>query len=166
MLRFQTKFDQLDRAITQWMATHGLRMLRIALGVIFFWFGALKLFPGLRPAEDLVRQSTFFVNPAWFYPVLAVWEMAIGLGLIFGLFMRLTLLLLFLQMPGTFLPLLVLPEKVWTVFPYGLTIEGQYIFKNFILIGAGLVLGGTVRGGQLVPERPPAEQAPAPTSTR
>lgn len=154
---FQTKFDQLDRAITQWMAKYGLRVLRIALGFIFFWFGALKLFPGLSPAEDLVRQSTFFVNPAWFYPLLAIWEMTIGIGLMFGLYMRLTLLLLFLQMPGTFLPLIILPEKVWTVFPYGLTIEGQYIFKNLILVAAGLVLGGTVRGGQLSSEPEPSE---------
>lgn len=156
---FQTKFDQLDRSIIQWMAKYGLRVLRIALGFIFFWFGALKLFPGLSPAEDLVRQSTFFVNPAWFYPLLAVWEMTIGIGLMFGLFMRLTLLLLFLQMPGTFLPLLIVPAKVWTVFPYGLTIEGQYIFKNLILVAAGLVLGGTVRGGQLSSE-PQASEPP------
>jgi uncharacterized membrane protein YphA (DoxX/SURF4 family) len=149
---FQTRFDQIDRAITQWMARYGLRFLRIALGVIFFWFGALKLFPGLSPAEELVRQSTFFLNPDWFYPVLAIWEMTIGVGLMFGLFMRLTLLLLFLQMPGTFLPLIVVPDKVWTLFPFGLTIEGQYIFKNFILIAAGLVLGGTVRGGGIVIE--------------
>ena len=74
------------------------------------------------------------------------------LGLIFGIFMRITLLLLFLQMPGTALPLVVLPEVVWTVFPFGLTLEGQYIIKNLVLIGAGLVLGGTVRGGRLNPE--------------
>ena len=66
--------------------------------------------------------------------------------------MRLTLLLLFLQMPGTALPLLILPDVVWNVFPYGLTIEGQYIIKNLVLIGAGLVLGGTVRGGRLNPD--------------
>ena len=58
--------------------------------------------------------------------------------------MRTTLLLLFLQMPGTALPLIILPDQVWTVFPYGLTLEGQYIVKNLVLIGAGLVLGGTV----------------------
>jgi hypothetical protein len=78
--------------------------------------------------------------------------MLIGLGLIFGKFMRATLLLLFLQMPGTALPLLIMPEVVWTVFPFGLTLEGQYIIKNLVLIGAGLVLGGTVRGGRIEPE--------------
>ena len=78
--------------------------------------------------------------------------MVIGLGLIAGRPLRLTLLLLFLQLPGTALPLLVLPEAVWTSFPFGLTLEGQYIVKNLVLIGAGLVLGATVRGGRLDPE--------------
>jgi hypothetical protein len=95
-----------------------------------------------------------------FLPILALWEAAIGLGLILGKGMRLTLLLLFLQMPGTALPLVLLPEVVWTVFPYGLTLEGQYIVKNLVLIGAGLVLGGTVRGGGVNPE---PQDTPPPT---
>jgi len=149
---FNTRFDRIDRQITVWMARYGMTIMRVGLGVVFFWFGALKLVPGLSPAEDLVRNTTYFVNPDWFIPVLALWEMAIGLGLMFGMFMRLTLLLLFLQMPGTALPLVVLPEAVWTQFPYGLTLEGQYIIKNLVLIGAGFVLGGPVRGGRLQPD--------------
>ena len=149
---FERRFDQIDRAITGWMARHGLTILRLALGIVFFWFGALKLFPDLSPAEDLVRETTYFVDPDWFIPVLAIWEMAIGLGLIFGLFMRVTLLLLFLQMPGTALPLVIKPDLVWTDFPFALTLEGQYIIKNLVLVGAGIVLGGTVRGGELDPE--------------
>ncbi len=146
------RFDAIDRAITSWMARYGMVIMRVGLGIIFFWFGALKLVPGLSPAEDLVRNTIYFIDPDIFLPILAVWEMAIGIGLIFGLFMRLTLLLLFLQMPGTAMPIFVLPEVVWTSFPFGLTIEGQYIIKNLALIGAALVLGGTVRGGRLVPE--------------
>ena len=149
------RFDGIDRAITNWMARYGMIIMRVGLGIIFFWFGALKLVPGLSPAEDLVRNTIYFINPDVFLPILAIWEMAIGLGLIFGLFMRLTLLLLFLQMPGTALPIFVLPEVVWTSFPFGLTLEGQYIIKNLALIGAALVLGGTVRGGRLVPEPMP-----------
>lgn len=149
------RFDAIDRAITSWMARYGMVIMRVGLGIIFFWFGALKLVPGLSPAEDLVRNTIYFIDPDIFLPILAVWEMAIGIGLIFGLFMRLTLLLLFLQMPGTAMPIFVLPEVVWTSFPFGLTIEGQYIIKNLALIGAALVLGGTVRGGRLVPEPMP-----------
>lgn len=152
---FSTKFDRLDRTITRWTAQYGLLIMRLGLGLAFFWFGALKLVPGLSPAEDLVRNTIYFVNPDLFLPVLATWEILIGLGLIFGKFMRITLLLLFLQMPGTALPLLILPEVTWSVFPYGLTLEGQYIVKNLVLIGAGLVLAGTVRGGRLDPEPQP-----------
>jgi uncharacterized membrane protein YphA (DoxX/SURF4 family) len=144
--------DKLDRRITTWMANYGIVIMRIGLGVVFFWFGILKFFPGLSPAEALVRNTIYFIDPDIFIPILAVWEALIGIGLITGRFMRITLLLLFLQMPGTALPLVLLPEVVWTVFPFGLTIEGQYIIKNLVLIGAGLVIGGTVRGGRLIPE--------------
>jgi uncharacterized membrane protein YphA (DoxX/SURF4 family) len=138
------------------MARYGVTLLRIGLGVIFLWFGALKLVPGLSPAEDLVRHTIYFVDPDLFLPVLAIWEMAIGIGLLLGRYLRITLLLLFLQMGGTALPLLLLPEVVWTVFPFGLKLEGQYIIKNLVITGSAIVIGGTVRGGYMVPE--PAAQ--------
>ncbi len=147
-----TRFDAVDRLITRWMADYGILIMRVGLGIVFFWFGALKLFPGFSPAEDLVRDTVYFIDPDVFIPVLAVWEMLIGLGLIFGKFMRITLLLLFLQMPGTALPIVLLPDEVWHNFPFGLTLEGQYIIKNLVLIGAGLVIGATVRGGRVVSE--------------
>jgi uncharacterized membrane protein YphA (DoxX/SURF4 family) len=143
-------FDKLDRKITEWLSKYGLLILRICLGIIFLWFGVLKFFKGLSPAEDLVRNTVYFMDPDIFIPILALWESLIGIGLITGKYMRLTLLLLFLQMPGTALPMIILPEKVWTIFPYGLTLEGQYIIKNLVLISAGLVLGATVRGGKIV----------------
>ena len=147
--KFLAKFDLVDEVITLYMANYGLTILRLGLGVVFLWFGILKFFPGASPAESLVRNTVYFINPDIFIPVLAVWESLIGLGLIFGKFMRFTLLLLFLQMPGTILPLFILPDVVWTKFPFVLTLEGQYIIKNLVLIGAGLVLGGTVRGGKM-----------------
>jgi uncharacterized membrane protein YkgB len=152
--KFENRLDRTDTAITGWMARHGLYLLRFGLGIIFLWFGILKFFPGLSPAEDLVRNTVYFIDPDVFVPILAAWESLIGIGLITGKFLRTTLLLLFLQMPGTALPLLILPEVVWSQFPYGLTLEGQYIIKNLVLICSGLVLGGTVRGGKLIPEPP------------
>lgn len=151
MTTYEDKFvnkhlNKLDNILVNWMSRYGLLVLRIGLGIVFFWFGALKFFPGLSPAEGLVRNTIYFINPDLFLPVLAAWETLIGIGLIWGKYMRLTLLLLFLQMPGTALPILVLPDVVWTNFPFGLTLEGQYIIKNLVLIGAGLVLGATVRG--------------------
>lgn len=144
--KFITKYlDNLDQSVTKWMSLYGLTILRIGLGVVFLWFGILKFFPGLSPAEGLVRNTVYFIDPDMFLPILAAWETAIGIGLILGKYMRLTLLLLFLQMPGTALPIIILPDVVWTQFPHGLTLEGQYIIKNLVLIGAGLVLGATVR---------------------
>ncbi len=149
---FQQRFEMVDRTVTSWMARNGLLLLRLGLGIVFLWFGALKLFPNMSPAEGLVRNTIFFLNPAIALPLIALWEMAIGLGLLWGKHMRLTLLLLFLQMPGTMLPILLLPNEVWTQFPFALTIQGQYIFKNLVLIAAGIVLGGTVRGGYIEPD--------------
>lgn len=143
-MNIKNELDSLDKQIINFMSGYGITILRIGLGIIFFWFGMLKFFPGLSPAEELVRNTVYFIDPYLFIPVLALWETVIGIGLISGKFMRTTLLLLFLQMPGTALPLIILPDQVWTVFPYGLTLEGQYIVKNLVLIGAGLVLGGTV----------------------
>ena len=155
-----TWFDRIDAQITRWMAKHGVRLLRISLGVVFFWFGFLKFFPGMSPAQDLASRTidllTFGKVPAWVaINVLAAWESAIGIGLLVGIFMRATLALLFVQMLGTILPLFFFPREAFTHFPYAPTLEGQYIIKNIVLVSAGIVIGATVRGGALVSQLPP-----------
>jgi len=159
-------FEQIDTAITRWMARYGVVLLRISLGIIFFWFGVLKFFPSLSPAQDLATRTievlTFgLVKPDVSLPVLAAWECLIGLGLISGRFMRVTLLLLFVQMAGTITPLFLFPSESFTQFPYAPTLEGQYIIKNLVLISAGLVIGATVRGGQLIADPIPTPQKAA-----
>ena len=81
--------------------------------------------------------------------LLATLECAIGLGLVSGRFMRVTLLLLAFQMVGAASPLLLFPGEVFTQLPYAPTLEGQYIIKNLVLVSAGIVIGATVRGGIL-----------------
>jgi uncharacterized membrane protein YkgB len=147
---FWQRIDAADRRITDWMARAGIPILRVALGIIFIWFGALKLVPGLSPAEELVLATVPIMPGHTFMIILAFWEIAIGVGFLTGRALRLTILLLFLQMPGTLAPIVLLPEAVFTVFPHGLTLEGQYIVKNLVLISAALVIGATVRGGRLV----------------
>lgn len=154
------RFDALDRVITGWMANSGILALRVSLGVVFFWFGFLKFFPGSSPAEglatDTIQLMTLgLVDASVSLPLLAMWECMIGAGLITGKALRTTLLLLFLQMPGTVMPLLLFPELTFQTVPFVLTIEGQYIVKNLVLVSAGLVIGATVRGGRWVPEGAP-----------
>jgi hypothetical protein len=55
-------------------------------------------------------------------------------------------------MARTITPLLIFPKQIWTTFPFVLTLEGQYIMKNAVLISAEFVIGATVRGGRLVEE--------------
>jgi uncharacterized membrane protein YphA (DoxX/SURF4 family) len=147
--------EPIDVKATNWMARHAVTLLRVALGVVFFWFGVLKFFPDLSPAQTLAVRTidilTFGLVPEGLSLVLlAVLECAIGLGLISGKFMRLTLLLLAFQMLGAASPLVLLPGEAFLRFPYAPTLEGQYIIKNVVLVSAGLVIGATVRGGGLV----------------
>ena len=148
-------YRRVDYAITVWMARNGVRLLRISLGIVFFWFGVLKLFSGLSPATDLATRTidvlTFgALSPTIAIDVLAVWEMLIGLGLLTGVAMRATLALLFVQMLGTITPIFLFPELVFTRIPYAPTREGPYIIKTLVLISAAIVIGATVRGGGLV----------------
>jgi len=145
------------------MAQYGVRLLSISLGVVFFWFGVLKFFPGSSPAEDLATKTISMLTAGLIPPnvsilVLATWECVVGLGLILGLFMRATLLLLFLQMLGTVTPLFFFPQEVFTRIPFVPNLEGQYIIKNVVLISAGLVIGATVRGGAIVADPQSAQR--------
>ena len=120
-------------------------MMRIALGIIFLWFGVLKFFPGLSPAQDLAARTigmlSFGLVPSGVsVPLLALWESIIGAGLLFGAHTRIYVVMLLLEMPGTMLPLVFFPHETFTHFPYALTLEGQYIIKNVVLIAGAACL--------------------------
>jgi uncharacterized membrane protein YkgB len=148
------RFDRLDAALTEWMARNGVRLLRLSLGLVFLWFGALKFVPGLSPAQTLAGATIAKLTLGLLAPdvavfILAVWECLIGIGLIAGRFLRATLLLLWLQMLGTVTPLFLFPAETFTMLPIAPTLEGQYIIKNLVLVTAGIVIGATVRGGRM-----------------
>jgi uncharacterized membrane protein YkgB len=131
---------ELDRALIETLNRISLPVLRISLGIIFIWFGALKPL-GNSPANDVITKTVYWFDPDIFIPILGVWEIVIGLCLLYAPFIRAGLFLLALQMPGTFLPLVLLPEVCFVNFPFDLTLEGQYIIKNLVLIGAAIVVG-------------------------
>jgi len=148
-----------DRGVTRWMARYGLILLRLSLGIVFLWFGALKFFPKLSPAQELAGRTIAvltggLVRPEVALPVLAGWECLIGIGLLAGRGLRTVLLLLYLQMLGTLTPIVIFPHEVFIHIPYAPTLEGQYIIKNLVLISAGIVIGATVRGGRIVADPP------------
>ncbi len=137
-------FDRIDAAVVGWMKKYGIICVRMSFAVIFIWFGALKPF-GISPAENLAAKTIPWIPKYIFIPLLGWWEVAIGVCFLFRPLTRLALILLFLHMPGTMLPLIILPEDCYTLFPFGLTLEAQYIIKNLMLISAALVVGGSLR---------------------
>lgn len=144
-------FDRIDRAIAGFMQRYGTVALRVSLGVIFIWFGLLKPL-GLSPAAPLVEATVGWLpifSPAEWVAVIGWWEVAIGVAFLFRQTTRIAIALLAMQMAGTFMPLVMLPEITFQPgrFPYAPTMEGQYIVKNLLIISAALVIGGTVRRG-------------------
>jgi uncharacterized membrane protein YkgB len=138
-----------------WMAHNGILLTRVALGLVFLWFGALKFFPGTSEAEDLAKRTLIKLTSGYLPSALCVyglatWECTIGLGLLTGRFLRGTLILLLLQLSGTFLPLFFFPAETWRHFPYAPTFEGQYIIKNLVLISAAIIVGSTMAGGKII----------------
>jgi uncharacterized membrane protein YkgB len=122
---------------------YGVAMLRVALGLVYVWFGALKLIPGASPAEPLIRASYGFLPPVLlnaFVVFIGVFEVVIGIGFVYGRLPRITNILMLMQLMGAFSPIVLRPDLVWVAFPHQWTLEGQYIFKDIILIAAGLVI--------------------------
>jgi uncharacterized membrane protein YphA (DoxX/SURF4 family) len=138
--------------LMHWLASSSVVVLRLSLGGIFCWFGLLKFFPALSPAEALATRTLAtltlgYLTPSLSLPLLACWETAIGLGLLLGVYPSYTLALLFLHMGGTFTPLFLFPHEMFAHFPYAPTFEAQYILKNLVFISAGCVIGASRLGG-------------------
>jgi uncharacterized membrane protein YkgB len=137
-------FDDVDTKITRRLHKVGIPFLRYAVGIIFLWFGFLKIIDA-SPATELVKHTVYWFDPSWFVPFLGVWEMVIGLCFIIWPLVRVGIALLIPQMAGTFLPLVLLPGVTFAGSIFVPTLEGQYIIKNLVIIGAAIVIGASVR---------------------
>jgi len=139
-----TKYDQ---KIAKWMRSWSILAIRISFGIVFIWFGVLKLF-GLSSVETLLKATAEMLplgTPGFWLIIIGWWEVAIGITFLFKKTTKIAIALLFLQMFGTFMPLVLLPEIIYcdgNIFMP--TLEGKYIIKNIFLISAALVLGGTL----------------------
>ncbi|MDP9942340.1 hypothetical protein [Ectopseudomonas alcaliphila] len=134
-------FGRCDKIAAEWMHQHGQVLLKYSLSIIFIWLGALKPL-GISPVNDLVANTITWLPADIFIPILGLWEIAIGVCLLVKPLLRVALTLLFLQLFGTVLPLFILPEACFITFPYALTLEGQYIIKNCVILSAAIVVGG------------------------
>lgn len=129
-----------DVRIIHFFKKISLPAARIALFVVFFWFGFLKIL-GLSPAgpfvEQLFNKTISFMPFATFYLLFALFECLIGILFLIRGFERLVIPLLFLHMVTTFMPLFLLPQETWQGFLVP-TLEGQYIIKNLLIIAVAI----------------------------
>lgn len=143
--RLRRRFLAGDRFAARFMERHSVTVLRVALAVVFIWFGALKVLDR-SPVEDIVKATVFFLPGDAFFFALGLVEIAIGIGLLIPIALRVTLVLLWLQLGGTFLTLAVLPELAFQGGnPLLLSVLGEFVVKNVVLIAAGLVIGTSIR---------------------
>jgi putative oxidoreductase len=148
------RLDRLDAAANRWLVAHSITLLRLSLGVVFLAFGVLKLFPGVSPAENLVKTTmhilTFGLVPGSVaLAATAVLECFIGVCLISGRALRPAIYLLVIELAGILSPVVVLTARMFGGPHHAPTLEGQYVLKDIILVAATLVLAATLRGGKL-----------------
>ncbi|WP_336320511.1 hypothetical protein [Streptomyces lavendofoliae] len=123
----------------------GTAVLRASVGVVYCWFGVLKLFPGASAAEGVAAKAmtelTLGLLPSGMcLTLLALTEVAIGLCLVTGRLLRAALTAFFLHMAGVFAALILLAGDMWSTYGLVPTLEGQYVIKNIVLIAAGLLV--------------------------
>ncbi len=145
VLTLLKKIDHLSAKISQkW----GMHLLRYSLSIIYIWFGILKPL-GLSPASELVEQSIFWFSSEWFVPALGIWEVVIGLMLLFKPTVRYAVLMIYIHLICTFLPFFSLTESAIVGSSLQLTLVGQYIIKNLTLLVAAILIGGSLQKDEI-----------------
>ena len=142
----------LNKTLGRWVI-----ILRLSIGIIYVWFGALKFFPGVSPAEELaketIHQLTFkLINPELSLLLLALWETGIGVLLISGFYSKVVIRIVLVHMICTFSPLFLLSGISFTSAPFALTLVGQYIIKNIVIVSALFVIDGFSKENRRLPK--------------
>ena len=122
-------------------------LARIAIFIVYFWFGLLKIF-GVSSAGPLVHELFQYIMPAFipfplFYGIFALYEVAIGILFLIRGCERPAILLLAIHLVTTAMPLVLLPATIWHA-PFVPTLEGQYIIKNVLIAAAAVVIGANL----------------------
>jgi len=137
--------------VNTWLTKNAMNLLRISIGIIYVWFGALKFVANLSPADQLAKDTIWLITFGLIpnnvsIILLALWETLLGAVLIIGVWKRAVFYILLIHMICTFVPLFFFTDISFTDSPYAFTLVGQYIMKNLIIICAALVLNAHARG--------------------
>ena len=132
-----------------------INLLSLTIGLVYFFFGALKFFPSLSPAEDLAIRTINMLSLGMIPDrisiiLLAALETGIGLMLVLGWKRRTGIYLALGHMVCTFTPLFFFPDLAFTQPTYFPSLLGQYIGKNIIIVAALVTLLRQERAQTLV----------------
>lgn len=121
------------------------RILSLSIGMVYLIFGLLKFFPHLSPAEDLAKNTINILTLGILPPYLALlilagFETTIGIFLILNWKRTFTVHFAIIHILLTFSPLFIFPEQIFGNNDSFLTLVGQYILKNIIILSALLTL--------------------------
>lgn len=156
MGRTYQRFLHLENKLHHQFIAHSIAVLRVAVGAVFLGFGLLKYFPGVSPAQNLAEATShllFFglVPGRAALIAIATLECAIGVFLIVGKPMRVAIWLLAAEFVGILSPVVLLSGRLFAGPHHAPTLEGQYVLKDVILVGAAMVIAAaSFRGGRLV----------------
>ena len=122
-----------------------VQLLSICIGIVYLWFGFLKFFPGISPAENLAKNTIHeltlgLIPDQVSYIMLAIWETGLGILFLFNYRRKWVIYLALLHMICTFTPLIFFPEISFQSGSPALTLIGQYIIKNVVIIAALIVV--------------------------
>jgi putative oxidoreductase len=142
--RLELARDRIDQLLRRF----SLPLLRASLGLVFIWFGALKV-ADVTPARELVAGTIPWLDPDWLVPVLGWFEIAIGAVLMSGYLLGWVCAAMVAHLGGTFLTVVMQPEVMFQHSnPLMLTMEGEFVAKNLVLITAALVIAAWARRGR------------------
>jgi uncharacterized membrane protein YkgB len=130
----------IDLSVIAFFRRTFLPFARIALFIVFFWFGILKLFslsPATPLAEALTAQTVGLQYFDALFKGLSIVECLIGILFLVPKATRIVIPLLFIHMAVVCAPLILLPGEVWTGFLVP-TLEGQYIIKNVVIVAVAI----------------------------
>jgi putative oxidoreductase len=140
MLETLRKYKAMEAWPTQELQRFSLPLLRWAIGIVFVWFGALKV-ANDTPVGDFVANTLPWFDRAWLVPALGLFEILIGIAMMIGRYLPVVCLVMIGHLIGTFLSLVMQPSVTFQHGnPFLLTTEGEFVVKNLVLIAAGVVV--------------------------
>ena len=121
----------LGKSLTKWSRHHVRELMRISLGVVFLWFGLLKVFDVSPVYDFVVRAYPFFAIPYMFF-LLGIFEVIVGICLLLNVLLQQAEILILVHLGATLLLLIFKPYMAFSTFPI-LTLEGEFLLKNVVL---------------------------------